>query len=58
MKRLHVTEDKSLADVVDEMKGTYNFTATELQYKGRISEWHLDKNVKDDETRATIAIEA
>ncbi|KAL8730934.1 MAG: hypothetical protein Q9166_003724 [cf. Caloplaca sp. 2 TL-2023] len=58
IQRLYVTEDKSLPDVVDEMKATYNFIATERQYKRRISEWHLDKNVKDDEMRAIIGKEA
>ncbi|KAL8995150.1 MAG: hypothetical protein Q9169_005059 [Polycauliona sp. 2 TL-2023] len=55
---LYVTEDKPLPDVVDEMRRKYNFVATERQYKRRISEWHLDKNVKDEEMRAIIAVEA
>ncbi|KAL8669250.1 MAG: hypothetical protein Q9168_006150 [Polycauliona sp. 1 TL-2023] len=55
---LYVTEDRSLPDVVAEMKRRCNFVATERQYKRRISEWHLDKNVKDDEMRAIIATEA
>ncbi|KAI4243835.1 MAG: hypothetical protein L6R42_010614, partial [Xanthoria sp. 1 TBL-2021] len=58
IQRLYVTEDKPLPDVVDEMKRKYSFVATERQYKRRISEWHLDKNVKDEEMRAIIAVEA
>ncbi|KAL8770662.1 MAG: hypothetical protein Q9209_003730 [Squamulea sp. 1 TL-2023] len=58
IQRLYVTEDKSLPEVVVEMKEKYQFVATERQYKRRISEWHLDKNVKDEEMRAIIAVEA
>ncbi|KAL8881013.1 MAG: hypothetical protein Q9198_001695 [Flavoplaca austrocitrina] len=57
-QQLYVTEDKSLPDVVDEMKRKHQFYATERQYKRRITEWQLDKNVKDDEMRAIIAVEA
>ncbi|KAL8759124.1 MAG: hypothetical protein Q9199_001006 [Rusavskia elegans] len=58
IQRLYVTEDKPLPDVADEMKWKYRFVATERQYKRRISERHLDKNVKDEEMRAIIAVEA
>ncbi|KAL9618015.1 MAG: hypothetical protein Q9204_008440, partial [Flavoplaca sp. TL-2023a] len=58
VQHLYVTEDKSLPDVVDEMKRKYQFYATERQYKRRITEWQLDKNVKDEEMRAIIAVEA
>ncbi|KAI4273958.1 MAG: hypothetical protein L6R38_006221 [Xanthoria sp. 2 TBL-2021] len=58
IQHLYVTEDNPLPDVVDEMKRKYRFVATERQYKRRISEWHLDKNVKDEEMRAIIAVEA
>ncbi|KAI4268112.1 MAG: hypothetical protein LQ337_008032 [Flavoplaca oasis] len=58
VQRLYVTEDKSLPDVVDEMKRKHQFYATERQYKRRITEWQLDKNVKDEEMRAIIAVEA
>ncbi|KAL9599240.1 MAG: hypothetical protein Q9179_003623 [Wetmoreana sp. 5 TL-2023] len=56
--RLYVTEDLPLSDVVHTMKQSHGFTATERQYKRRISEWHIDKNVKEDEMRAIISIEA
>ncbi|KAL8844967.1 MAG: hypothetical protein Q9176_000639 [Flavoplaca citrina] len=55
---LYVTKDKSLPDVVEEMKRKHQFYATERQYKRRITEWQLDKNVKDEEMRAIIAVEA
>ena len=56
--QLYVAEDKSLPQVVDEMRGISGFTATERQYKRRISEWRLDKNIKDDEMRAIIATQS
>ncbi|KAL8917908.1 MAG: hypothetical protein Q9172_005639 [Xanthocarpia lactea] len=58
IQRLYVTEDKSLPNVVLEMKQKYNFVATERQYKRRISDWGLDKNVKDEEMRSIIEVEA
>lgn len=58
IQRLYVVEDKSLPEVIDEVEQIFGFVATERQYKRRISEWRLDKNVKDDEMRAIIAIEA
>ncbi|KAI4184136.1 MAG: hypothetical protein L6R41_004959 [Letrouitia leprolyta] len=57
IQQLYVTEDKSLPQVVDEIRRISGFTATERQYKRRISEWRLDKNVKDDEMRAIIAVQ-
>ena len=58
VQQLYVTEDKPLPDVVDEMKRKHQFYATERQYKRRITEWQLDKNVKDEEMRSIIAVEA
>ncbi|KAL8684664.1 MAG: hypothetical protein Q9224_006201, partial [Gallowayella concinna] len=58
IKRLYVTEDRALPEVVEEMKRLHNFVATERMYKRRISRWNLDKNVKDEEMRAIIACEA
>ncbi|KAL8869380.1 MAG: hypothetical protein Q9174_004314, partial [Haloplaca sp. 1 TL-2023] len=53
IERLYVTEDRSLPDVVALMKAN-GFSATERQYKRRITEWNLDKNIKDDEMRAIM----
>ena len=55
VEQLYVEEDKSLPTVIEELKRIHGFSATERQYKRKISEWHLDKNVKDDEMRAIIA---
>ncbi|KAL8686547.1 MAG: hypothetical protein Q9224_005415 [Gallowayella concinna] len=57
IKRLYVTEDRALPEVVKEMKRLHNFVATERMYKRRISDWNLDKNVKDEEMRAIITRE-
>ncbi|KAI4221978.1 MAG: hypothetical protein LQ349_007715 [Xanthoria aureola] len=58
IQELYLTKDMALPDVVEEMKRDYKFVATERQYKRRISEWHLDKNVKDEEMRTIIAVDA
>ncbi|KAL8717035.1 MAG: hypothetical protein Q9225_005690 [Loekoesia sp. 1 TL-2023] len=58
IERLYVEEDKSLPAVVEELEKLHGFAATERQYKRRISEWRLDKNVKEDEMKAIIATEA
>ncbi len=58
IKRLYVNEDKALQEVVKEMEISHNFVATERMYKRRISDWDLDKNVKDEEMRAIIACRA
>ncbi|KAL9581988.1 MAG: hypothetical protein Q9212_003560 [Teloschistes hypoglaucus] len=58
IERLYVTDDRSLPEVVAIMTSLHGFVATERQYKRRISDWHLDKNVKDEEMRAIIATEA
>ncbi|KAL8801398.1 MAG: hypothetical protein Q9200_006958 [Gallowayella weberi] len=58
IKHLYVTEDRALSEVVKEMKRLHNFVATERMYKRRISDWNLDKNVKDEEMRTIIACEA
>ncbi|KAL8708675.1 MAG: hypothetical protein Q9220_006500 [cf. Caloplaca sp. 1 TL-2023] len=56
IEQLYVKEDKSLPDVVLTMQRVHGFHATERQYRRRISAWDLDKNVKDDEMRAMIAM--
>ncbi|CAO1597792.1 hypothetical protein XANCAGTX0491_001587 [Xanthoria calcicola] len=55
---LYITKHMALPDVIEEMKRDYKFVATERQYKRRISDWHLDKNVKDKEMRTIIAVDA
>ncbi|KAL9585533.1 MAG: hypothetical protein Q9203_004211 [Teloschistes exilis] len=58
IERLYVADDRSLPEVVSMMSAWHGFVATERQYKRRISDWHLDKNVKDEEMRAIIATES
>ncbi|KAI4169908.1 MAG: hypothetical protein LQ346_008924 [Caloplaca aetnensis] len=58
IQRLYVMEDKSLPEVIDQVQQIFGFVATERQYKRRISEWRLDKNIKDDEMRAIVSVEA
>lgn len=58
IERLYVTDDRSLPEVVGMMSSLHGFVATERQYKRRISDWHLDKNVKDEEMRAIIVTES
>lgn len=58
IQRLYVVEDKSLPEVIDEVKQMFGFIATERQYKRRISQWRLDKNIKDDEMRAIVSEQA
>ncbi|KAF4628255.1 hypothetical protein G7Y89_g9901 [Cudoniella acicularis] len=41
----------SLEDVMAKMNNDYGFTATKRQYNRRISQWGLDKNIKDSEVR-------
>ncbi|KAL8789264.1 MAG: hypothetical protein Q9195_006910 [Heterodermia aff. obscurata] len=52
---LYCQKDQPLKRVIDEMKSQYGFAATERQYKRKITEWRIDKNVKDDEMRAILA---
>ena len=55
IERLYVTEDRSLPEVVALMRAN-GFSATERQYKRRITEWNLDKNIKENEMRAIITL--
>ncbi|KAI4265078.1 MAG: hypothetical protein L6R35_007211 [Caloplaca aegaea] len=56
IQRLYVDQGEALSEVVKEVGRLTGFWATERQYKRRISAWSLDKNIKDDEMRAIIAI--
>ncbi|KAL8751311.1 MAG: hypothetical protein Q9184_006113 [Pyrenodesmia sp. 2 TL-2023] len=58
IQRLYILEDRSLPEVIDGVAQIFGFVATERQYKRRISEWGLDKNVKDDEVRAIVSEQA
>ncbi|KAL8644425.1 MAG: hypothetical protein Q9210_007260, partial [Variospora velana] len=56
IQRLYVDQGRPLPEVVEEVDRLTGFWATERQYKRRISAWSLDKNIRDDEMRAIIAI--
>ncbi|KAE8447259.1 hypothetical protein EG329_010953 [Mollisiaceae sp. DMI_Dod_QoI] len=49
--QLYSVEDRSLDEVIALMQNQYGFTATQRQYKRRITLWRLDKNIKDSEIR-------
>ena len=55
IQRLYVAEDKTLDEVMKKMALSHSFSATARQYKRKINEWRLDKNVKDEEMRVIIA---
>ncbi|KAL9009120.1 MAG: hypothetical protein Q9173_005825, partial [Seirophora scorigena] len=58
IQQLYVDEERSLPNVIEEVERLTGFCATERQYKRRISAWSLDKNIKNDEMKAIIAMEA
>ncbi|KAH7317559.1 hypothetical protein BKA65DRAFT_514723 [Rhexocercosporidium sp. MPI-PUGE-AT-0058] len=49
--QLYSVQNKSLVEVMGVMATEHGFVATQRQYKTKISEWHLDKNIKDEEIR-------
>lgn len=54
---LHITQKLSLPDVkkmVEEEFKSIGFTATIRQYRTRVSQWGLDKNIKPDEMKAIV----
>lgn len=44
--QLYSVQNKSLGEVMGLMEMEHSFVATQRQYKIKISEWHLDKNIK------------
>ncbi|KAL8957437.1 MAG: hypothetical protein Q9193_005289 [Seirophora villosa] len=58
IQQLYVDEKRSLPNVIKEVQRLTGFYATERQYKRRISAWSLDKNIKNGEMKAIIAMEA
>ncbi|KAH0562057.1 hypothetical protein GP486_003241 [Trichoglossum hirsutum] len=53
-QQLYSKDDLPLDEVMRVMEREHGFRATERQYKRRISQWHLDKNVKDNEMQFII----
>ncbi|KAI4170848.1 MAG: hypothetical protein LQ346_008814 [Caloplaca aetnensis] len=58
IERLHVVQKYSLREVMDEIERTCEFVATKRQYRRKIRQWGLDKNVKDNKIKAIIHREA
>ncbi|TEY54942.1 hypothetical protein BOTCAL_0235g00140 [Botryotinia calthae] len=54
LKQLYMTEDKPLKEVMETMKNEHGFRATPRQYKRRIEQWKLDKNIKENDMRVIL----
>ncbi|KAM0136778.1 hypothetical protein ACHAO1_004337 [Botrytis cinerea] len=52
--QLYLTEGKSLKEVMETMESKYGFRATPRQYKRRIEQWKLDKNIKESDMRVIL----
>ncbi|TGO47402.1 hypothetical protein BCON_0279g00010 [Botryotinia convoluta] len=52
--QLYITEDKPLKEVMKIMEKEYGFHATPRQYKRRIEQWKLDKNIKENDMRVIL----
>ncbi|TGO91199.1 hypothetical protein BPOR_0036g00290 [Botrytis porri] len=52
--QLYTTEDKPLKEVMKIMENEYGFRATSRQYKRRIEQWKLDKNIKENDMRVIL----
>ncbi|TGO24115.1 hypothetical protein BPAE_0112g00340 [Botrytis paeoniae] len=52
--QLYTTEDKPLKEVMKIMENEYRFRATPRQYKRRIEQWKLDKNIKENDMRIIL----
>lgn len=51
---LHIEQNLPLSKVKETMEKEFGFTAEIRQYRTRISQWRLDKNVKTNEMRAIV----
>ncbi|APA11329.1 hypothetical protein SS1G_11575 [Sclerotinia sclerotiorum 1980 UF-70] len=52
--RLYTAEDKTLKEVMEIMENEHGFRATPRQYKRRIEQWKLDKNIKESDMRIIL----
>ncbi|KAF7922039.1 uncharacterized protein EAE98_008250 [Botrytis deweyae] len=52
--QLYTTEDKHLNEVTKIMENEYGFRATPRQYKRRIEQWKLIKNIKENDMRVIL----
>ncbi len=53
---LYVQEGRTLGEIRKLFAVGHGFQASERMYKSRIRTWHLDKNNKEDEMRAIVAM--
>ncbi|KAF1838133.1 hypothetical protein BDW02DRAFT_489931 [Decorospora gaudefroyi] len=51
---LHITQKRPLPEVRLLIEKEYGFTAEIRQYRSRVSQWKLDKNIKPDEMKAIV----
>ncbi|KAF1936341.1 hypothetical protein EJ02DRAFT_359368, partial [Clathrospora elynae] len=51
---LHILENRPLREVREIMEKEFGFCAVIRQYRNRISEWKLDKNIKPDEMESIV----
>ncbi|CZR66739.1 uncharacterized protein PAC_16640 [Phialocephala subalpina] len=54
IRLLYVSENRPLRDVIAIMKERYGFLATERQYKSKVSEWKMDKNIRKTEMKFMV----
>ncbi|KAF5877206.1 uncharacterized protein Bfra_001570 [Botrytis fragariae] len=52
--QLYMTEGRPLKEVMQIMENEHEFRATSRQYKRRIEQWKLDKNIKENDMRVIL----
>ncbi|KAJ8069430.1 hypothetical protein OCU04_003084 [Sclerotinia nivalis] len=52
--QLYMGQDKCLKEVMKIMEDEHGFRATPRQYKRRIEQWKLDKNIKENDMRVIL----
>ncbi|KAF7862577.1 hypothetical protein EAF04_007450 [Stromatinia cepivora] len=52
--QLYIVQDKCLKEVIKIMEDEHGFRATPRQYKRRIEQWKLDKNIKENDMRVIL----
>ncbi|KAI4952113.1 hypothetical protein J4E91_003575 [Alternaria rosae] len=52
--QLHVVEKRPLPEVRDLIERKFGFAAGIRQYRSRLTQWKLDKNIKPEEMRAIV----
>jgi len=56
IEHLYIHEGFNLRDVVREMSDTYDFQATDKQYKRQLASWVVRKNISTKEMRALVHV--